>query len=455
MKMSPSVLQRRFSVVVVTLACATACPEQKDAEAVVPSPSGLAGSAAMGPAAGAANVALLDLPPDTVIVEVNGQPLDRAAFGRAMQNQLMAVGKALETLPPELQTMVQQRAYMQLIEREILRQKGVEMGLVPPADVLEKSVADFTTRMPPGKTLDNFLADMKTDMPTFKKEMEANLIIAALIDGAEAKVPTVDEAAAKATFEANKAFYADNRSAKGRQIIVRALPIAPPEEVEKALARAKEIRASVVGKTDEQFAAIAREKTEDPRTRASGGDMGTVTPRDVLPELVDVVFTLKKGEVSEPVRSERGFHIIRGAGVTKGKPRTFADVKDQIIASESAKVKAETMDKFVRGIIESAKVVEHHTPPEPPRQGGFAPPGMGMGAPPPAGPPGGPGGMPPHGPIGGPPGGPQGSPGAGHGEVPLPSKDNVLPGMKNPHGAPGGGDLRLGGEEGLKLNPTP
>jgi len=449
-----SIVKNPLSVVVIAFLVG-GCP-QEDAAVASPVPTGLAGAGAPTNGVAAPQVALIDLPPETVIVDVNGTALDRAAFGRAMQNQLMAVGKTLESLPPELQVMVQHRAYMQLVEREILRQKGVELGLVPPPDVLEKSIADFTARMPPGKTLDAFLADMKTDAATFKKEMEANLVIAALIESGEAKVPPVDDAAAKAIFEAKKDFYADNRTSTARQIIVRALPIAPPAEIEKALARAKEIRASVVGKSEDQFAAVAREKSEDPRTREKGGDMGTFTMRDILPELVDVVFALKKGQVSEPIRTERGFHIIRGGGVKNAKPRTFADVKDQIIASENLKRKSETMDKFVRDIIESAKVVEHHTPPEPPRQG-FAPPGMGMGAPPAGGPGGGPSaggpiGGPPHGPMGGAPGGPGGSPGAGHGEVPLPSKDNVLPGMKNPHGAPAGNDLRLGGEDpGLKL----
>lgn len=442
-------MKRIVPLLLLSLALSTACGEKPadPAGAAPPPPAGLAGAPGT-PTTGGEAGGLLALPDATVVVEVNGVALDRAAFGRSLQNQLMAAGRPLEALPAELQAMVQHRAYMQLVEREILRQKGVELNLVPPKDVVEKSIAELTARIPAGKTLADFLVEMKTDEATFKKEMEANLVIAAVLEAGEATVPKVTDADAQSIFNARKEFYAENRSAKARQILIRALPVAPPEEIQKALARAQEIRTSVVGKKEDQFAAIAREKSEDPRTRESGGDMGSFTARDVLPELADVAFKLKKGEVSEPIRSERGFHILFGLGVTNGKPRTFADVKEQIVTSEQLKRRNEVMEKYVRGIIEAAKVVEHHTPPQPPRQG-FAPPGGpmgGPGGPGPGGPPGGPGGMPAHGPGGA--GGAMGAhalpPGTDVSQLPVPSKDNVLPGVRSPHSAAPTGELRLG-----------
>jgi len=444
-------MNRLVPLALSSLVVVAACGEKPadTATAATPPPAGLAGGGSPPPTGEAGG--LLGLPDATVVVEVNGVALDRAAFGRSLQNQLMAAGRPLEALPAELQSMVLHRAYMQLVEREILRQKGVELKLVPPADVVEKSIADLTARIPAGKTLADFLTEMKTDEATFKKEMEANLVIAAVLESGEATVPKVTDAEAKAIFDERKAFFTENRSAKARQILIRALPVAPPEEADKALARAAEIRASVVGKTEDQFAAVAREKSEDPRTRESGGDMGSFTARDVLPELVDVAFKLKKGEVSEPIRTERGFHILFGLGVTNGKPRTFADVKEQIVTAETLKRRNETMETFVRGIIEAAKVVEHHTPPQPPRQG-FGPPGGPMGGPGgPGGPgaprgPGAPGGAPAHGPGG--PGGamaPHGlPPGTDVSQLPVPSKDNVLPGVRSPHSAAPTGELRLG-----------
>ena len=78
---------------------------------------------------------------------------------------------------------------------------------------------------------------------------------------------------------------------------------------EAALAKAKSIRERIV--KGEDFAALAKVESDDPATIAKGGDLGTIGHGQLLPELDRAVFTLPAGTVSQPIRSEFGWHLIQ------------------------------------------------------------------------------------------------------------------------------------------------
>src|SRR5690606_17588403 len=77
-----------------------------------------------------------------------------------------------------------------------------------------------------------------------------------------------------------------------------------------ALAQAEEIRERILA--GEDFAALAREFSDDEGTREDGGDLGWID-RDypLVPEFMDALFKLEVGTVSEPVRTAFGYHLIQ------------------------------------------------------------------------------------------------------------------------------------------------
>jgi peptidyl-prolyl cis-trans isomerase SurA len=88
------------------------------------------------------------------------------------------------------------------------------------------------------------------------------------------------------------------------------LKIRPSGQVlEEKLARLEEVRQLLDGGAD--FAELAREYSEDPGTAAQGGDLGCFGRGELVPEFEEVAFQLKPGEVSEPVLTEFGYHLIK------------------------------------------------------------------------------------------------------------------------------------------------
>jgi peptidyl-prolyl cis-trans isomerase C len=109
----------------------------------------------------------------------------------------------------------------------------------------------------------------------------------------------------------------------GKEEEVHARHILVPTEDE-----AKAILAEL--KKGADFATLAKEKTQDPSGKTNGGDLGYFTKGQMVPEFSDVAFKLGKGELSEPVKSQFGWHIIKVEDKRTKPVPTFEQIKPQL-----------------------------------------------------------------------------------------------------------------------------
>ena len=98
-----------------------------------------------------------------------------------------------------------------------------------------------------------------------------------------------------------------------------------------ALAKAKEIRARILGGAD--FATLAKEVSDDPSAKTNLGELGWFGPGPMDPAFTKAAYGLKNvGDISEPVLSRFGYHIIRFEGRRPARQVPFDDVKDGIMS---------------------------------------------------------------------------------------------------------------------------
>lgn len=99
-----------------------------------------------------------------------------------------------------------------------------------------------------------------------------------------------------------------------------------------ALARAKEVLAKL--KAGGDFAALAKEYSDDPGSASQGGDLGWSERSAFVGPFADALFTMKQGETSGPVKTQFGYHIIQLEGIQPGQTKTFeqarADIEKQV-----------------------------------------------------------------------------------------------------------------------------
>lgn len=94
---------------------------------------------------------------------------------------------------------------------------------------------------------------------------------------------------------------------------------------EEALARAEALRQRIV--KGEEFAAVAQTESDDPGSGKNGGDLGTFGRGRMIPEFEQAVFSIPVGEVSQPVRTQFGYHLIK---VQKRGTQPFEEVRADI-----------------------------------------------------------------------------------------------------------------------------
>lgn len=104
-----------------------------------------------------------------------------------------------------------------------------------------------------------------------------------------------------------------------------------PDAKAKAKAKAEELHAQLK-KNPGSFAALARQHSQDPGSAANGGDLGFFERGSMVKSFDDAVFSMKAGEISAPVESEFGWHIIRLANVRGGKGKSFEEARPEIEA---------------------------------------------------------------------------------------------------------------------------
>ena len=230
---------------------------------------------------------------DPVVARVNGVDIRQSDLAFAEEE----IGGNMPTIPPE-----QKRDYLinYLVDVIVLSQAAEKQKLGDRPDVKRRLAFDHNRLL-----MESLLQDSGKS---------------ALSDEAERKV--YDEAVKQVKNE---------EEVHARHILV------PTED------EAKAILAQLKGGAD--FATLAKEKSKDPGA-AEGGDLGYFTKEQMVPEFSEVAFKLGKGQLSDPVKTQFGWHIIKVEDKRTRPTPTFEQVKPQIENYVAHRAQAEMVENL-------------------------------------------------------------------------------------------------------------
>lgn len=235
----------------------------------------------------------ITLPPETILSSFDGQTITLGEF-----NQLW------DQIPENSKLQLTKRNVLdQIISEKLLIQEAKNRGLEQDKDVLEQI-----------------------------KNTTEQILVQSLIEKEIIGKVKVDDQEALTYYEENK----DNFITKEQVYLYNIL--VETEEV------AKDILEKL--KAGGDFIEIAKEKSTGP-SAAQGGDLGYVSKGDLIPEIENVVFALEIGNISDIIKSEYGFHILK---VTDKKPevlKTFEEVKEEILPTLLSTKQKEAFDNLI------------------------------------------------------------------------------------------------------------
>ncbi len=149
------------------------------------------------------------------------------------------------------------------------------------------------------------------------------------LDGSKLDIAeTVDDETLRSRYEENKTRYVEPESRLASHILVQTPANADADTVQAAQVKAAEIAAKARA-DGADFAALAKEYSDDPGSRNSGGDLGWIERGLTDPAFEDALFSMAPG-VSDPVKSSDGWHVIWLREVHEQSGKSFEQVRDEL-----------------------------------------------------------------------------------------------------------------------------
>ena len=215
--------------------------------------------------------------------------------------------------------------------------------------------ADFASRVNP--TDAEVEAFYKTNETLFQAPEQANIEYVVLDLESVKKSITINEADLKSYYEQNVARLSGNEERRASHILINAPKDAPAAERQKAKARAQELLAEL-RKAPDSFADLAKKNSQDTGSAAKGGDLDFFARGAMVKPFEEAAFAMKKGDISELVESDFGYHIIKLADIKAPKQRSFEELRAGIetdLKTQQAQRKfAETAEAFTNGVYEQS-----------------------------------------------------------------------------------------------------
>ena len=169
----------------------------------------------------------------------------------------------------------------------------------------------------------------KAHATQFQAPEQASVEYVVLDMDAVKKNIAVSDADLRSYYEQNKARFGTPEERRASHILITSPAGAPAAERDKARARATELLAEV-RKAPATFAAVARKNSQDPGSAEKGGDLGFVARGAMVKPFEDAMFALKKGDISDVVESEFGFHVIHLDDIKPSVVQPFEQVRATI-----------------------------------------------------------------------------------------------------------------------------
>ena len=168
---------------------------------------------------------------------------------------------------------------------------------------------------------------------------------------------TVSDADLKTYFDQNAQRLSGNEERRASHILITSPKSASVADRQKAKEKAAELLA-IVKKSPDSFADVARKNSQDPGSAPNGGDLDFFARGAMVKPFEDAAFAMKKGDISDVIESEFGYHIIKLTDIKAPKQRTFEEMKPELEADfkkqQAQKKFAETAEAFTNGVYEQA-----------------------------------------------------------------------------------------------------
>ena len=238
----------------------------------------------------------------------------------------------------------------QMINTEVIYQQAKKDNLLPSEEEVNKQFKEFQKEVKDDKIYKQNMKKLGITDEDIKKEQEIGIAIKNYKDNFFKNAEISNEEMKKYYDDNKNEFYKDE--VKASHILIKTIDENNNELSDKKKEEAKKKAEDILKKikSGEEFAKLAKEYSED-GTASQGGDLGFFTKGEMVPEFEKAAWELKPGEVSDLVKTQYGYHIIKVTDKVD-KQLSFDDVKDTI----KDMLLNEKFNKNIEDLVKEAKI---------------------------------------------------------------------------------------------------
>jgi peptidyl-prolyl cis-trans isomerase C len=344
---------RKYLCLVVFLGATAACQRSEPARSAPASAPSLAPQTpAKSANAGAAEkpVAVRPVPANLpeIVARVNGQPITLAEFQQAVREYESRSGPVMPDNRDEVyRGVLDDLVALHLLSSELQHRK---MDVKP--GELDAAMQDVRGRFPNEKAYRAALAEQKMTPDQLRERTRRSLLINQLLEQEVGTRIAVKPSEVAAFYEQNPTRFAQPEAVRVSHILIGVPAGATTAVRDAARARAAEI--SRQARTGD-FAALARQHSND-ASRSRGGDLGFIVRGQAQPPFEQAAFALAPGQVSDPVETVFGFHVIKGGEKRAAQTLPFGQAAAQVEAYLLDQRRQEQARQYVTRLKASGKV---------------------------------------------------------------------------------------------------
>jgi len=299
---------------------------------------------------GAGPVAAKERVFDRVIVIVNHVAITQNQLELRLQKAVTHQG--LQFKNASEREAAKERILEDLIQEALLESKALEMKLEISEGMIDGELDNYLkSRRLTRQGLEMILELQKTTMANFKENIRRRLLRERVIlQEVKAQVVMDDEQLRK-QYEEEGGW---NQKAHARHILIRVSPGAPKSVVETARKRALKLRKQAI--QGKNFSDLALKYSEDPSAKSNKGDMGYFHRGQMVKEFSDVAFSIKINRVSQPIRTQFGFHLIQVLDRKQTKQLDFDTIKNQFQKAATDRAYEKEYERYLADLKAKAEI---------------------------------------------------------------------------------------------------
>jgi peptidyl-prolyl cis-trans isomerase SurA len=295
--------------------------------------------------------------------KVDGQPIFFNQVERAFRSRQ---GASPEANSPEEVLSFKLNVLDELINNQILVEHASHVGITVSEAEVDNEVAKLQTPYS-AEEFRKRMRDQGLEMEDLRQELRRNIIITKLINKDIVSNIKVSDADIASYYQRNKASFNVPETAY-HLAQIEVTPVADPEvrnlkndDAKTPAAAARKIQALYARlRAGDDFATVAQEYSEDPRTASGGGDMGFIpaSALDATPQLKQAVVSLQVNQFTGIIRTASGYHIIKLLGVEPAATHTLSELRVQNAIRQTLRNEREQLLKaaYIETLRDKAKV---------------------------------------------------------------------------------------------------